>query len=60
MHLNPRLPNILADMKAAAQGRDLRNGSNGLFPAKRQLIPHKDYRKCADAQIIGVDEQAEA
>lgn len=64
MHLNPRQPNILNDMLALAKGVDLRNGPRIPLPdgrmmvapnAKRHLIPRKDYRHCADAQVVERD-----
>ena len=60
MHLNPFHPNILHDKRAAANGVDLRNGQRITLPngrtmiaptAKRHLVPRKDYRHCADAQV---------
>lgn len=40
-------------MQAVANGRDLRNMNQfGHATAKRSIIPRKDYRHCADAQII--------
>jgi hypothetical protein len=49
MHANREYPNILQDMRAALNV-PLRNPLS-----KRNLIPPKDYRHCANAQIIGVD-----
>lgn len=48
MHLNLSRPNILTDMRAAANGRDLRDKrqvATGMFAltAKRHLIPCKSY-----------------
>lgn len=60
MHSNPFRPNILHDKRAAANGVDLRNGQRIARPnggimiaptAKRHLVPRKDYRHCADAQV---------
>lgn len=65
MHLNPQHPNILHDMQAAANGRDLRDGKriahmDGLIPtgrlavlptAKRHLIPRKSYPYASERQV---------
>lgn len=53
MHANREHPNILQDMRAALNV-PLRNPS-----AKRNLIPRKSYRLCADAQIVGVDTRSD-
>lgn len=56
MHLNPQHPNILADMQAAANGRDLRDQrqvATGMFAltAKRHLIPRKSYPYASERQM---------
>lgn len=59
MHLNPRQPNILSDMLAAAKGHDLRSGQRIPMPdgrvmvaatAKRHLIPRKVYPYASSRQ----------
>lgn len=61
MHLNPQHPNILHDMQAAANGRDLRDGQKMVHPqtgrvmtipcAKRHLIPRKSYPYASERQV---------
>lgn len=62
MHLNPQHPNILHDMQAAANGRDLRDGQRSpnpnnpqmpwlLLTAKRHLIPRNSYPYASERQV---------
>lgn len=51
MHLNPFHPNILHDMQAAANGRDLRNKRYGMATAKRHLILRKSYPYTSERQV---------
>lgn len=59
MHLNPFHPNILHDMQAAANGRDLRDGPRIPRPdgkilvaptARRWLFPRKRYLYASERQ----------
>lgn len=51
MHLNSFRPNILHDMQAAANGRDLRNSANGKFPAKSDWFSRKVYPYASERQV---------
>jgi hypothetical protein len=60
VHLNPQHPNILSDMQATANGRDLRDGQRMPMPdgrllvlpsAKRHLIPRKSYSYASEWQV---------
>lgn len=63
MHLNPLHPNILHDMQAAANGRDLRDGKLipnpqnierpiKLVSAKRHLVLRNNYPYSSERQVI--------
>lgn len=63
-HLNPFHPNILQDklrgtIYTASEyiALDRKGIPCVIFVNKRQLVPSRNYRSCADAQIIGVDEE---
>lgn len=54
MHLNPNHPNILHDMQAAANGRDLRNRNQfGHLTAKRHLVKRGNefYHYASERQL---------
>lgn len=51
MHVNLRKPNILQDMRASAQGRDLRNrAANGALSAKRWREGKRRYPYSSERQ----------
>lgn len=52
MHLNPQHPNILHDMQAAANGKDLRSRTQmGTLTAHRHYQPHRTYPYASERQV---------